>query len=194
MMPFSQDYYDVNARSYHESTYGLSPSVFLEPFIRSLAPGASILDIGCGSGRDMRWMKERGFSVTGLERSRRLANLAKNTSGCTVLEADFETFDFSAGDWDAAMMVGALVHIPHARLFAVLDRIISGCCTMRTALITLKEGTGLVDAADGRRFYLWQDRDIRDIFAQTGLTVSSFFRNFSATGSGESWLGYVTVK
>ncbi len=190
-----RDYYETHAQSYYENTFGLNPSVFLEPFIRVLSPGASILDIGCGSGRDIRWLRQRGFSVTGLERSPALAKLARSRSRCGVMEGDFETFDFSSGGaWDAFMMVGALVHIPHERLFPVLRRIIEGRRSFRTALITLKEGDGVVDAVDGRRFYLWRDEAVRDIYAQLEVTVASFFRNLSATGSGESWLGYVVIK
>ena len=190
-----RDYYETHAQSYDENTFGLNPSVFLEPFIRVLSPGASILDIGCGSGRDMCWLRQRGFYVTGFERSPALAKLARSRSRCSVLEGDFETFDFLSGDaWDAFMMVGALVHIPHERLFPVLRRIIEGCRSFRTALITFKEGDGVVDAADGRRFYLWRDDAVRDIFTRLDLTVASFFRNVSVTGSGESWLGYVVIK
>ena len=190
-----RDYYETHAQSYYENTFGLNPSVFLEPFIRVLSPGASILDIGCGSGRDIRWLRQRGFSVTGLERSPALAKLARSRSRCSVMEGDFETFDFSSGGaWDAFMMVGALVHIPHERLFPVLRRIIEGRRSFRTALITLKEGDGVIDAVDGRRFYLWRDEAVRDIYAQLEVTVVSFFRNPSATDSGESWLGYVVIK
>ncbi len=190
-----RDYYEIHAQSYYEDTFGLNPSVFLEPFIRRLSPGAAILDIGCGSGRDMCWLQERGFSATGLECSPTLAKLARNRSRCSVMDGDFETFDFSSGGaWDAFMMVGALVHIPHDRLFSVLRRIIKGLHSFRTALITLKEGDGVIDVEDGRRFYLWRDDAVRKIYMQLGLTVASFFRNVSATGSGESWLGYVLIK
>ena len=40
-----------------------------------------VLDIGCGSGRDLKWLRERGFSVTGFERSKGLAALARRHAG-----------------------------------------------------------------------------------------------------------------
>ena len=64
-----KDYYQENHKKYHEQTAGIDPASFLSPLVRCLTPGSRILDVGCGSGRDMRWLKDRGFQPTGFERS-----------------------------------------------------------------------------------------------------------------------------
>ncbi len=71
--------------------------------------------MGCGSGRDLLWLKERGFKVMGFERSEGLAELARKNSGCEVIEGDFETFDFSPLSFDAVIASGSLVHVPHEK-------------------------------------------------------------------------------
>ena len=71
-----QDFYQRNIEAYHEMTFHINPTSFLEPLIGYLRAGASILDVGCGGGRDLCWFKERGFNVTGFERSKGLAELA----------------------------------------------------------------------------------------------------------------------
>ena len=110
-----KDFYSKNYKQYHERTFSVDPSPFLSPFIRALPKGASILDVGCGSGRDLLWLKKRGFKVAGLERSAGLAELARKNSGCEVLECDFETFDFSQLSFDAVISSGSLVHISHEK-------------------------------------------------------------------------------
>ena len=45
--------------------------------------------------RDMLWLSERGFQCTGLELSPELAAMARQHTGLLVIEADFESFDFS---------------------------------------------------------------------------------------------------
>jgi SAM-dependent methyltransferase len=77
------------------------------PLVEHLTPGSKVLDAGCGSGRDMLWLTERGFNCTGLERSPELAALAREHSGLPVIEADFETFDFSRMNMDAVLLIGA---------------------------------------------------------------------------------------
>ena len=188
------DYYESNAAEYHASTVQIDPASFLEPLARRLAPGAAILDIGCGSGRDMRWFKERGFKPTGFERSPSLAEMARSHSGCAVIEGDFETYDFSGLSADAVVLTGALVHIPHDRLGQVLEHILQSLIPGGHALITLKEGLELTEASHGRTFHLWQDPDLRAIFDRLNLMVVDFSRQISKLRDTDIWLGYVLKK
>lgn len=188
------DYYETHAGDYHDKTFSADPSIFLSPFVRLLPLGSRILDIGCGSGRDLLWLKQRGFEPTGFERSASLARLARRHSGCPVIEGDMETFDFSTGSWNAVMLVGSLVHIPHERFLSVMQKILSGFSSPCVILLTLKEGDGGIHCADGRIYYLWNDTALRDIFTRMNLEMASFFRNVSAIGSKEPWLGYVLKK
>jgi len=188
------DYYETNAAEYCASTIQIDPSSFLEPLARHLAPGAMILDIGCGSGRDMRWFKERGFKPTGFERSPSLAEMARSHSGCAVIEGDFETYDFSGLSGDGVVLTGALVHIPHDRFKAVLINILQALVPGGHALITLKEGLELKETSHGRTFYLWQDPDLRSVFADLNLRVVEFSRDVSKVRDTDIWLGYVLKK
>ena len=192
-MPQS-DYYEIHAGDYHNKTFAADPSIFLSPFVQLLPAQPRILDIGCGSGRDLLWLKQRGFEPTGFERSASMAKLARNQSGCPVIEGDLETFDFSAGSWNAVMLVGSLVHIPHERFFFTIRKTLSGFSSPCVVLLTMKEGDGKIHCADGRTFYLWNDAVLGEIFAGLNLEMMTFFRNVSAIGSKESWIGYVLKK
>jgi hypothetical protein len=61
-------------------------------------------------------------------------------------------------------------------------------------LLTVKEGDGRVQGADGRIFYLYQDSDLRRIFASLGMDVLDSSRDISRLGTGEIWLGYLLGK
>jgi SAM-dependent methyltransferase len=192
-MPMT-DYYEIYAGDYHDKTFAADPSIFLSPFVQLLPPQSRILDIGCGSGRDLLWLKQRGFAPTGFERSTSLAKLARSHSGCPVIEGDLETFDFSMGSWNAVTLVGSLVHIPHERFLPTIQKILSGFFSPCVLLLTLKEGNGKIHCVDGRTFYLWNDQVLREIFKSLYLEIASFSRNTSAIGSNEPWLGYVFTK
>ncbi len=188
------DYYQHNYKAYHEKTFHIDPSSFLEPLARRLPPEAFILDVGCGSGRDLLWMKKRGFEVIGFERSPGLAELARENAGCEVIEADFEIYDISAIMVDAVMIVGALVHIPHDRFRVVFRNITSALTENGSVLLTLKEGEESRVDSDGRIFYLWQDAKARELFESIGFKVCDFSKSVSKTGSGEVWMSYVLEK
>ena len=189
-----QDYYQENYEAYHEQTFGIDPESFLLPLVWYLPPGSSILDVGCGSGRDMRWLKDRGFRPTGFERSSGLAALAREHSGCPVLEEDFEGYDFSGMDVDAILLVGALVHVPHEHFSKTLSNIAQALNPEGHVLLTLKEGVKTREGAGGRVFYLWKDGALRAVFEKLNLTVLDFSRQVSKIRKGDVWLGYVLKK
>ncbi len=188
------DYYQKNYKAYHEKTFSIDPTSFLEPLARRLPAEAFILDVGCGSGRDLLWMKKKGFDVIGFERSPGLAELAGDNAGCEVIEGDFETYDFSSILVDAIMAIGALVHLPHERFSDVFENITSAISDNGLVLITLKEGFGDLKNPDGRIFYLWQNSKARELFDTLGFKVCDFSTSVSKTGSRDVWMSYVLDK
>lgn len=188
------DYYQKNYKAYYEKTFSIDPTSFLKPLAQRLPAEAFILDVGCGSGRDLRWMKKRGFDVIGFERSPGLAELARDNAGCEVIEGDFEIYDFSSILVDGLMLVGALVHVPHERFSKVFENITSAIPENGSVLITLKEGSGYRTDSYGRTFYLWDDPKAREVFDTLGFKVCDFSTSVSKTGSGDVWLSYVLEK
>ena len=45
------------------------PSDWIRRWSHLLAPGATVLDVACGSGRHVRWFAQRGCRVTGVDRN-----------------------------------------------------------------------------------------------------------------------------
>jgi SAM-dependent methyltransferase len=188
------DFYQKNYKAYHEKTFSIDPSSFLEPLARRLPAEAFILDVGCGSGRDLLWMKKQGFEVIGFERSPELAELARENAGCEVIEGDFETYDFSSILVDGVMLIGALVHTPYERFAEVFKNIAASIPKHGNVLITLKEGSGSRTDSDSRTFYLWQDQKAHAMFDTLGFEVRDFSKAVSKTSSGDVWMSYVLDK
>ena len=190
----TSDFYQKKYKAYHEKTFSIDPSSFLEPLVKKLSAEAFILDVGCGSGRDLLWIKKQGFEGIGFERSPGLAQLARENVGCEVIDGDFETYDFSLFLFDAIILVGALVHIPYERFSKVFENITSSISKHGIILITLKEGSEVRTDSDGRTFYLWQDEKARRVFDTLGLTVCDVSKSVSKTGSNDVWMSYILDK
>jgi SAM-dependent methyltransferase len=183
-------YYNEYARAYFDKTSALDSSFFLTPFISTLDINSSVLDLGCGSGRDLLWLKTMGFRPIGFERSPVLAQMARDHSGCPVVEGDFESYDFFSFQVNALLFSASLVHIPHTRVGSVLDNALYALAGQGTVYISLKEGEGVSYDGDSRRFFLWKDGDIRMIFKELGLMVVDFRSTRSVRGADETWLSY----
>jgi len=188
------DYYIKHFSEYFQETIHVDPSSFLTPLVQRLSPGDKILDVGCGSGRDLLWLKNRGFSALGFERSPGLADLARKHSGCSVIEGDFEQYDFSGLSVEAVAFTGALVHVPHGRFPKVLENILHALKPRGLCFLSLKEGTGIKEDSAGRVFCLWKDTDLRQVFDSLHLDVLVLSRQASVIGTGEIWLGYILQK
>jgi SAM-dependent methyltransferase len=189
-----RDFYQDNYLDYHLRTFNIDPSSFLNPLVSRIHPGALILDVGCGSGRDLVWLSKRGFRVIGLDRSSRLAALAKVNSSAPVIVADFEMFDFSRFSADAVILVGALVHIPPERFGAVLQNVSAAVKNGGYVLLTLKEGKGSGKDHQGREFFYWEDEHLSEYFAECGMRRVEIFKQVSLVNQKDIWLTYLLVK
>ncbi|RLC00082.1 MAG: class I SAM-dependent methyltransferase [Deltaproteobacteria bacterium] len=188
------DYYQNHFQTYHQKTFTIDPSSFLEPLRKHLEPGCTILDIGCGSGRDMLWLKNNSFTVSGFERSAGLADLARQNTGSDVIKGDFEAFDFTTRPIDAILLAGSLVHVPHENLPHIFERVTAGLRPGGKVLITLKQGQGTGTDELGRFFYYWQSNDLEALFKKFGFTVLEFNRQVSKVNDKDVWLGFVLEK
>lgn len=185
------DFYRNNYQTYAARTFAVDPAGFLRPFLEVLPPGASLLDVGCGAGRDLLWFKKRGFKVTGFEKSPGLAGIARQNAGCEVIEGDFETFDFSSFSFDAVLASAAFVHIPHERLPDVIANVGRALVENGFFYISLKKGEGAETDDTARTFYLWREKPLRQIFDRLGLSVLTLTTSTSALNPGDTWLGCV---
>ena len=70
-------YYDENAAAFTADTVTSDMGAIQEAFIRQLHPGAHILDLGCGSGRDSKLFLSKGFAVTPVDGSAEMCTSAK---------------------------------------------------------------------------------------------------------------------
>ena len=66
-----------------------TPSRWVQRWSHLVAPGASVLDVACGSGRHLRWFAQRGCRVTGVDRDG--AALQASATFAEIVVADLES-------------------------------------------------------------------------------------------------------
>ena len=86
-------------------------------------PPFTILDLGCGPGRDLKAFADLGHSAVGLEGSARFAAMARAHSGCEVWEQDFLKLDLPPARFDGVFANAALFHVPGRALPRVLGEL-----------------------------------------------------------------------
>src|SRR6185437_3795665 len=84
-------HYERTAEAFREGTRDHDVSQNVAAFLRHIAgPGPwTLLDFGCGPGRDLKTFTRMGHVAIGLEGAPSLARMAREESGCEVWEQDF---------------------------------------------------------------------------------------------------------
>ena len=82
-----RDGYDRIAKSYAADRSRFQGQTYLERFVALLPPNGRVLDVGCGAGLpSAQFLMELGFSVTGLDISSRMIELARTNVPSGVFE------------------------------------------------------------------------------------------------------------
>ena len=99
-------------------------------FVNSLPEQGTILDLGCGNGRNIQYLSsvQRGFRIIGLDFSIRLLRIAKNkfegvitNSKIEFILGDIIKLPLASSSMDGAIFVAALHHLPtHAQRLSAL--------------------------------------------------------------------------
>jgi SAM-dependent methyltransferase len=86
-------------------------------------PPFTILDFGCGPGRDLRTFSRLGHVAVGLEGSAHFVEMARAYSGCEVLRQNFLSLDLPPERFDGIFANAALFHVPLQELPRVLGEL-----------------------------------------------------------------------
>jgi len=116
------EHYDSRAEDFWHGTRDHDVSQNVGALLTHIegTPPFSILDFGCGPGRDLKAFKDLGHEAVGLEGSPRFAAMAREHSGCEVLEQDFLKLDLPAARFDGVFANASLFHVPGLELPRVL--------------------------------------------------------------------------
>ncbi|HKQ24290.1 MAG TPA: class I SAM-dependent methyltransferase [Burkholderiales bacterium] len=120
------DHYNERAQAFWEGTRDHNVSQNITALLQTIEgrPPFTILDFGCGPGRDLKEFSELGHVAIGLEGATRFAAMARKHSGCEVWEQDFLKLDLPESRFDGVFANAALFHVPNQTLPRVLGEIL----------------------------------------------------------------------
>ena len=115
-------HYDGSAESFEAATRNHDVSQNYAALLGAIegAPPFTILDVGCGPGRDLAWFKAQGHVAVGVEGSLRFVEMARAATGCEVLHQSFLALSLEGGRFDGIFANASLFHVPTQELPRVL--------------------------------------------------------------------------
>lgn len=115
-------HYGKSAAGFRQGTRDHDVSQNIAELLRHIegAPPFRILDLGCGPGRDLQALTAMGHAPVGLEGQPAFAAMAREASGCEVLEQDFLALELPRASFDGIFANASLFHVPTQELPRVL--------------------------------------------------------------------------
>ena len=156
------DYYNRNAESYFERTASIDFSDMYERFIRYIPDGGRIMDLGCGSGRDVKWFIEHGYDARGIDASEELVARARAHYGVPVEVGVIEDW-IAETPYDGVWCCASLMHLEEEawkRFFANLEQNIKSGGAI---YISVKSGVQTGLDGEGRYFRNYKEDDIYEL-------------------------------
>ncbi len=119
------NHYNQRAEAFWEGTRHHDVTQNIDALLKHIqsTPPFTILDFGCGPGRDLKTFVERGHRAVGLEGSPAMAALARSHSGCEVLDQDFLKIELPFAYFDGVFANASLFHVPMQELPRVLKQL-----------------------------------------------------------------------
>lgn len=163
-------FYETHAHQYFDRTVSADLSPLYDEVLKRLRPGGCILDAGCGSGRDLKVFRARGFDAVGIDASDTLVTMARSYSGarCTVMR--LEDVKFSRR-FDAVWACASLLHLPKRNVVSILRRLRSSLVEGGILYASVQLGHGETLAPDGRFFAYYEPDEFAQRIEKAGLAV-----------------------
>ena len=190
-------HYEERADAFWEGTrdYDVSQNVAaLLEHIRG-EPPFTILDFGCGPGRDLKTFAALGHEAIGLEGAATFAEMARAHSGCEVWQQDFLRLDLPPGRFDGVFANASLFHVPRSELPRVLRELHAALATDGILFSSNPHG-GNEEGWNRGRFGSYHDPLAwRRYGEQAGfIEVASYYRPAGLPREQQPWLATVWRK
>jgi SAM-dependent methyltransferase len=167
--------YDEVAPQYHRRNGGVFPGLDeeLDDFCRPLPEGAQVVDLGCGPGRDLGLLQQRGLRAYGVDLSMGMLR----TSGLTgVVRGDLRALPIRTGCLDGIWCQAALLHVPLAEVPGTLAEFIRVLRPGGVLHLSVAEGDGESWESHQydkwpRWFTLYRPQPLRRLLVQAGFSI-----------------------
>lgn len=170
----TEDYYNNNAEEFIERTFNINVSDTLAQFIQNLTPGAKVLDVGCGSGRDTLTLKSLGYEVTAFDASEELVKLGSQKISHQILHMKIEDMNWKE-EFDGAWAMASLLHLKKDEMPFNLQKIMDSLKPDGIFFMCLKAGQGEGYDDSGRFFSYYSIEEVTKLFRDIGYRDIQFF-------------------
>ena len=167
-------------------------------FAARLAPGARVLDVGCGPGRDTAELRMLGLNAVGFDRSRGMVVQARQRGELPLLLGDMRCLPVPDGALDGLWCCAAFLHIPKRDGLAVLHEFRRALRRGGILYLSVKQGDGerwhAGEYGLQRFFAYYQPGELDALLGEAGFAIAESWTDADSLGRPEAWLNRIAAR
>lgn len=155
----------------------------------------TLLDFGCGPGRDLKAFAQMGHHAIGLDGAERFAEMARAHTGCEVWHQSFLALNLPPAHFDGIFANASLFHVPGQELPRVLKELHATLKPGGVLFSSNPRGQGQ-EGWSGGRYGSYHDLPAwRDHLTSAGFTeLTHYYRPEGLPREQQPWLASVWRK
>lgn len=182
------EFYSKNAGDL-VTRYDSVSSVVADYFTLSFAPGSKVLDVGCGSGRDLADLLSKGYDAYGVEPCSEMTELITSIPRERICTAALPKLEIPWNAFDGLLCSAVLMHVPQEELFDAayaLKRLLRENGRLLISISTPRPGLGTDNRdASGRLFIPYLPEYLQLLFERIGFQLIGRWENEDSLGRTE---------
>jgi len=198
-MSSTKSYYNLNSSKYANESNIVDFSRLYERLHTYTNKAHTILDIGCGSGRDASFFAKQGKIITAIDYSDNMIKEAIKLNGydnIKYITSDITSYKTSQS-FDLIWANASLLHLDRSSLGDVLLKIATMMSDNGCFYASYKECvTDDISAEDSNgRFFAYYTADmLKDIYMQNNLRVCEVFITNDSVGRSTKWINVIASR
>ena len=167
-----------------------------EKLIQHIGKHGHILEVGCGTGRDMAWFEAQGLSVTGLDLSTGMLAYARDQVQGDLCAMNMCNIGFRDEYFNDAWCCASLLHLPKDHAPIALREVHRVMKPNGMFVLSIQKGdtegweTGYGYSVE-RYFARYQISEMEQMLSENGFCVSGIE---SSPGTNRIWLTFVCLR
>lgn len=157
------EYYNQNSDVYINGTFNVNMNHLYNEFEKYLSIGDSILDVGCGSGRDSKYFLQKKYKVTSIDASKQMCERAKLIANNEVIQMKAENINFE-NEFQAVWACASLLHVSKNYMLQTMIKIMAALKDDGIFYGSWKYGTG-ERFSKGRYFMDYTEKTLQELLS-----------------------------
>ena len=186
-------WYNEHSEIYCKNTENIDMTNLYALFLPYIKLYCSILDAGCGSGRDSLYFLNSGYNVTSIDASEKMINEAKKRNR----DGNFFVKEFQNISWinqfDAIWANASLLHMDDENIKISLEKFFSALKKDGLLFFTMKEGNEQ-KYIDERFYNFVSIQKMTEILKTIGYTILISQENDDLNGKEQKWITFLAKK